>query len=238
VTTAVLRRGMPDRAAVVVLALLAALGLVVATPGRALAGPGEGDFFSAVNAARSAAGVHPVVWADDLAAVARRQAERMARAGELFHNPNLGGEVSGWQVVSENVGYGPTWNAIQDAFMASPEHRANLLDPEVTQLGVGTVVGPDGRLWVSQVFRLPYGASPPSPAASGAGSGSGSGPTTGSGTVTTSGTYVPAPQPSPEQLLRQRLASAREKVSGHPGRTADPLVAALDFSTVMATVGS
>jgi hypothetical protein len=229
----VAHRGLTDRAVVVVLALLAALGLVVATPGRALAGPGEGDFFSAVNAARSAAGVPPVAWADDLAAVARRQADRMAKAGELFHNPNLGGEVPGWQIVSENVGYGPTWDAIQDAFMASPEHRANLLDPEVTQLGVGTVVGPDGRLWVSQVFRLPFGASPPSPSSSGSGSASGAG----AAALSAAGASLPAPQPSPEQLLRQRLASARDKVSGHPVAKADPLVAALDFSTVMATVG-
>lgn len=232
-TTAALPLPASRRLATVVLALLAALLVVVATPGKALAGPNEGDFFGAVNAARADAGVPALSWSSELAAVARRQAERMAAAGELSHNPNLGGEVSGWQVVSENVGYGPSWSDIQAAFMSSPDHKANLLDSEVTQLGVGTVVDDNGRMWVSQVFRLPYGASAPSGSGSGAGSANSSGAST---TASGSSATAAAPQPSPEALLRARIHTARDKVAAHRTKVADPLTQALDFSTVMATV--
>lgn len=229
-----LPQGLPRRVLGALVIVVTALGLVALTPGRALAGPNEGDFFSAVNAARAANGVHSLVYAADLAAVARRQAERMGRAGELFHNPDLGGEVAGWQIVSENIGYGPTWSGIQQALMASPDHRANLLDREVTQLGVGTYVDGEGRMWVSQVFRLPYGATAPSGGSSGSGSGSASAAPDGSSGT---GALPAVVAPSPEQQLRDRLATARDKVTERPAAKADPLTDALDFSTVMATVG-
>ncbi|HUW16996.1 MAG TPA: CAP domain-containing protein [Actinomycetes bacterium] len=230
--TVVARQDLPRRVLSVLVTVLVALGLVAALPGRALAGPSEGSFFSAVNSARAANGLPALAYASDLASVARRQAERMASSNRLYHNPNLGSEVSSWQIVAENVGYGPTWSAVQQAFMASPDHRANILDPKVTQLGVGTAVGNDGRIWVAQVFRLPYGATAPS-------SSSGTGSTSSgwsSGAATSSALSSPAPL-TPEQLLRQRIATARAKVSG--GKTAgkDPLVKALAFSSVMATVG-
>ena len=232
-TTVALPHGLTRRVAAVLVTLLAALGVVAATPVQALAGPSEGDFFSAANAARAANGVHALAWASDLADVARQQAERMAKADSLFHNPNLATDVSNWQVVSENVGYGPSWDSIQSAFMASPEHKANIVDPEVTQLGVGTYVGPDGRLWVSEVFRLPFGST--APAATGSGSGSASAPAASS--TSSSGGSSALAQPSPEQLLRDRIAIARDKVSSGPASRKDPLTEALAFSTVMVTVG-
>jgi hypothetical protein len=231
VPTVVARQDLPRRALSVVVTVLVALALLAALPARALAGPSEGSFFSAVNSARASNGLPALAYAGDLAAVARRQAERMASSNRLYHNPNLGSEVSSWQIVAENVGYGPTWSSIQQAFMASPDHRANILDPQVTQLGVGTAVGSDGRLWVAQVFRLPYGAAP----APGGGSSTGSSSAAASGTVGSPAVSAPVPL-SPEQLLRQRIATARAKVTGGKPATRDPLVKALAFSTVMATV--
>jgi hypothetical protein len=233
VTTVVVPQHPSRRALSAALTLLMALGLFVALPGRALAGPDEGSFFSAVNSARSANGLPALAYSGELAAVARRQAERMASSNKLYHNPSLGSEVSGWQIVAENVGYGPTWSGIQQAFMASPDHRANILDPQLSQLGVGTAVGNDGRLWVAQVFRLPLGATPPSGGPGSSGSSSGwSG-----GAVSSPTVAAPAPL-TPEQQLRQRIATARDKVSSGRAGKKDPLVEALAFSTVMATVGS
>lgn len=213
------------------LALLIAVGTVAATPGTALAGPNESDFFSAVNAARAANGVPALAWSSDLAAVARRQAERMAASGDLEHNPNLGAEVAGWQFVAENIGCGPTWRSIQDAFMASPDHRAHILDARVTQLGVGTAVDSAGTVWVSQVFRLPYGASAPVGGSSAAGTAPTAAATGGTPVVTV------APPPSPEELLRERLRTVRDEVARHRHAN-DPLSEALDFSTVMAAVAA
>lgn len=115
-------------------------------------------FVTKTNAARSANGLPAYAVASDLAAVARRHSQEMAAKQSLYHNPNLGTEVSGWQVVGENVGTGGTVDSIQTAFMNSPEHRANILAHDYTQVGIGTVTDSNGRIWVTVVFRLPYRA--------------------------------------------------------------------------------
>jgi len=89
-----------------------------------------------------------------LTSVARRQARRMADKGRLYHNPNLTSDVRNWRWVGENVGYGPDSASVHAAFMASAPHRANILDRDYTQVGVGAVVR-NGRVWVAEVFRQP-----------------------------------------------------------------------------------
>ena len=84
--------------------------------------------------------------------VALGQAQRMARRGALFHNPNLVSEMVGdWRWVGENVGFGPDVQRVHAAFMHSPPHRANILDRDYTRLGTAAVRR-DGRVWVVQVF--------------------------------------------------------------------------------------
>jgi hypothetical protein len=56
--------------------------------------------------------------------------------------------------VGENVGYGPDALAVHVAFMRSPGHRANILDRDYSEVGVGAVVR-GGRVWVAEVFRQP-----------------------------------------------------------------------------------
>jgi hypothetical protein len=220
------------RAAAMLLCLLGASAIVAAHPTQALAGPNEGDFFGAANAARSSAGLSGYAYAGDLAAAARAQAERMAASGQLEHNPDLGGSVSNWQGLAENIGVGPDWQSIQQALMDSPDHRAAILSSGYTQLGVGTAVDSDGTLWVSEVFRLPAGASAPLPSADYSSS---------SAAGTTSGAPTPTvvAGPTPTQILKSKIQNAREKVSDphQSRRSGDPLVAALDYSTVMSTVG-
>lgn len=123
------------------------------------------SFVSKANAERSSRGLRAYAVSSELGAVARRHAARMASKGTLYHNPNLGSEVSGWQVVGENVGMGGDVASVHRAFMDSPEHRANILARDYTQVGVGTVTDADGVLWVVQVFRLPMAAAAaPAPA--------------------------------------------------------------------------
>jgi uncharacterized protein YkwD len=38
--------------------------------------------------------------------------------------------------------------------MHSPEHKANILDRDYTQVGIGAVTV-NGRVWVAEVFRRP-----------------------------------------------------------------------------------
>jgi uncharacterized protein YkwD len=126
---------------------------VVAAP-RASASEVEDVFTSRINKARSAAGVHRLTTRAHLVSVARSWAARMADQNRLYHNPRLTSDVTNWRYVGENVGYGPTAVSVHVAFMNSPGHRANILDRDFTEVGVGAVVR-DGRVWVAEVFRRP-----------------------------------------------------------------------------------
>jgi Cysteine-rich secretory protein family len=121
------------------------------------------SFVAMINSARSSAGLRAYAVAGDLTAIAQGQAARMAQAQQLFHNPNLATQVTNWRYVGENVGYGPDVSTLMSAFMHSSPHRANILDHQFTQVGVG-VVDANGTLWVSMVFRDPMhtSTSPPS----------------------------------------------------------------------------
>ena len=142
---------------------MATLVVVVGLPVSAQAS--AGDFVAAINGARASAGLPGLAVAGDLAAVAQGQAQRMAASGTLYHNPNLATEVTGYRLAGENVGYGPSTSAIHAAFMASPPHRANILNTRYTQVGVGVVVDGGGVTWVAEVFRQPLSAPAPVPVA-------------------------------------------------------------------------
>jgi hypothetical protein len=234
-----LARPRRKRLATILTSLLTASVALVVMQGTAFAGPNEGDIFSAVNSARASAGLPGYSYASDLAAAARGQAERMAASGELYHNPNLGSEVGGWSRIGENVAYAGDWRSAHEVLMNSADHRAQILDSGYTQMGVGTAVSKDGTFWVAEVFRTPSGA--PTGSTSGGGSGSTAGDTSSDTTTSTESTYTPVaapPEPTPEQLLRQSIRDARQKVEARTrARHAnDPIVAALDYSTVMDTL--
>lgn len=139
-----------------------ALALVAFVAATAAAGPAsattpESLFTGKINAERAARGVPRLAVRSDLVAVARAQAARMAAQNRLFHNPNLTRDVRNWRWVGENVGYGPDALTVHAAFMASPGHRANILDRDYTEVGVGAVTS-NGRVWVAEVFRRPMHA--------------------------------------------------------------------------------
>lgn len=138
------------------LAVLAVLGFVGAA--RAQTVDTEQAFASRIASERTGRGLGSLTPAADLQAVARRHAQRMADRGEPYHNPNLGSEVDGWETVAENVGVGYDVDSIHTAFMQSPTHRDNILNADVTELGVGVVITSDARIWVVEIFRRPMAA--------------------------------------------------------------------------------
>jgi uncharacterized protein YkwD len=142
-------------------ALLTAITIVVAafvtgtlTAQSASATTVEDTFTAKLNYARATRGIPRLHTRAILTEVAREQANRMADRNTLYHNPSLTTDVPHWRWVGENVGYGPDAITIHVAFMQSPGHRANILDRDYTQVGVGAVVR-DGRVWVAEVFRRP-----------------------------------------------------------------------------------
>jgi uncharacterized protein YkwD len=135
------------------LALAAVLtGTLTAAPAGATTA--EDSLTARLNGARSDRGLPSLATRSDLVAVARAQATRMADSGTLYHNPNLTTDVTNWRWVGENVGYGPDVQTVHVAFMNSDAHRANILDTDYTEVGVGVVERGD-RVWVAEVFRRP-----------------------------------------------------------------------------------
>ena len=196
---------MARRAVSALVALVAVLVTLVAVSVPAYAGPGEGEFVSRTNSARQANGRSSYAVRSDLVSVARRHAQRMAAKGTIYHNPNLASEVSGWRAVGENVGMGGNVKSIHDAFMNSTHHRANILDRDFTEVGIGTATDSDGVLYVAEVFRQPEGTVRPAPA--------------------------PAPKPAPQPVVtsRPRSPSAPRVTAPAPvrpkARPVDPVVA-------------
>ena len=85
---------------------------------------------------------------------AARQAERMARQQRIFHQDlDVVLRRCDLSAVAENVAYGyDSGRAVVRAWMRSPGHRQNILNPRYRALGVAARRGPDGELYSAQVF--------------------------------------------------------------------------------------
>lgn len=135
-----------------------ALGLaVLAVVAAACMSAEARTFFDRTNGLRAAHGVAAVAEHGTLNRKAERWAAHMAATGKLAHS-NLAEGLDGvaWKYLGENVGVSEptadTYLTIHRALEASPSHRAVMLDPEFTHMGVGVATSPDGRVWVAEVF--------------------------------------------------------------------------------------
>lgn len=140
---------------ITVLAIAAGV-LATATPASAAtsttAVTENADFLDRVNDLRISRGLRPLIIDPKLHATALDWSSNLARTATLAHDAGLATDVSGWTKLAENVGTGSTVNAVWNAFLASPGHFANLIDPDMTHLGVGTVRDSAGRLWTTHRF--------------------------------------------------------------------------------------
>lgn len=106
-----------------------------------------------ISAFRAEYGLPPVTADPALNAVAGEQANAMARADRMSHTliGEVGTRVSragyAWRGVAENIAAGQgSLAAVMEAWETSPGHRANLLLPEVTEIGVASGFNPDSLL--------------------------------------------------------------------------------------------
>ncbi|HVF33257.1 MAG TPA: CAP domain-containing protein [Acidimicrobiales bacterium] len=129
----------------------------------------ETDFVARINRLRAAKGLGVLSVHAELVDVARAWATEMAAADEISHNPALADRVrADWQKLGENVGVGMTVPRLHDAFVRSPAHYRNLVDPDFTHVGVAVVLGRDGAIFTTHQFmrlRMPKAAPPPPAAA-------------------------------------------------------------------------
>jgi len=117
----------------------------------------EVTYLAALNQERVVHGLRPLIERQALDGVAGSWAAHMAASGTLSHNPHLATAVSNWQALGENVGEGPDIHSLDRAFWNSPEHRANILDPSYSDVGIGAVTR-DGVIWITIDFRDPMHA--------------------------------------------------------------------------------
>jgi len=120
-----------------------------AAPAPAPAPPGAGctnDVLTCVNLARAAAGLPALAANSTLTAAAQSCAERMAANGKMTHSTAPPAGFSTW---GENIAMGyRSVSSVFDGWMASDGHRANILNPSYTQMGMGHVAG--GSWWCQQ----------------------------------------------------------------------------------------
>ena len=160
------------RLVVLVVALfLVSLGVVLPPSATAQTDPAqaEAEFVVKINALRASKGLRQLEVHPELLALGRSWAGEMAKVDRISHNPNLANAVKAdWQKLGENVGVGMTVDKLHQAFIDSPTHYKNLIDPDWTHIGVGVVLGRDGAIFTAHQFmqlRSAGAASPPATAA-------------------------------------------------------------------------
>jgi len=133
----------------------------------------ERRVFDLTNAERAKHRLPPFIWHDILSNSARAHSDDMLRNNMTGHSGSDGSSArqrierhglknaNSW---SENVAYGsPTPEAVVQAWMNSPGHKANILSNSSTHLGVGLVLRPAGssatysHYWTQNFVRLPSG---------------------------------------------------------------------------------
>ena len=122
----------------------------------------EGEIFSLVNSERIKNGLSPLTQNAALANVARRKSQNMGDKGYFGHTAPDGTTTADWlkneghffTAWGENIadfGANATAAEIMNGWMNSPGHRANILKPDFTLLGVGIYVI-NNRTLATQVF--------------------------------------------------------------------------------------
>jgi uncharacterized protein YkwD len=114
----------------------------------------EGELRAYINDARDKRGARKLGMRKFLVRAARRHSRWMADTGQLVHSTDLASYAGNrdWNILGENIGYGPSMDVLHDAFMDSPPHRKNELNRRYKKIGVGMAVGDDGRIWVTVLF--------------------------------------------------------------------------------------
>ncbi|MET9596157.1 CAP domain-containing protein [Streptomyces sp. NPDC006459] len=123
----------------------------------------ESAVLALVNKERSAAGCGPVTMNAKLSAAARGYSDTMARSGVMSHTGPDGStmttrvEAAGyaWSRLGENIARGQSdADAVMKAWMNSSGHRANILNCDFKEIGIGFHKG-DGGPWWTQNFGAP-----------------------------------------------------------------------------------
>jgi uncharacterized protein YkwD len=132
-----------------VLAVLAVMAFAVSTACAATLAPhSESALLAAMNRAREAHGLRPLRLDGRLRIAARAHCREMMRY-DYFGHGSFGRRLSSFRVHGPVVGENLAWGnglyrragVIVAEWLHSPEHRANLLRPGFSRVGVGSLTG-------------------------------------------------------------------------------------------------
>ena len=115
--------------------------------------------FDRVNSDRTANGFGPLSWNPKLTCLAQDHSNTMASTLNFAHR-DLSVTINqpdyaGYTALAENILVGPqsmTADAMEDAWMNSPGHRANILSANFDSIGIALANSTDGRVWATQNF--------------------------------------------------------------------------------------
>ncbi len=135
---------LKGRILVAFVAFLLFLGVVGAASARGLSGP-EASLLRAINVVRASHGLARLRLDYRLERVARAHSVDMLRRQYFAHgafSARVNASGAPGPLFGENLAYGPVSSSwVVNAWLASPEHRANLLRPGFHRIGIGALVG-------------------------------------------------------------------------------------------------
>ena len=158
------------------LGALLAIGLPLLRPALPVVAGGMPDDAAAqtarvlelTNAERTRAGLAPLSLSPQLSQAAQRYSEVLATDTCFAHTcgpvPDMTQRdaqagYTGWTAVGENIAAGyPSPEEVVAGWMASPGHRANILNPDYRELGVGLAAGGKYGAYWTQEFGARGGA--------------------------------------------------------------------------------
>jgi uncharacterized protein YkwD len=114
--------------------------------------------FAYTNNSRAANGLAPLVWNGQLGCLALSWSQYLASTNGFYHrdlnavirSPGYGG----YHTLGENILQGPASLSAADMhnlWMNSPDHRANILSPAYTSMGIGLAYA-NGSVWATENF--------------------------------------------------------------------------------------
>ena len=133
---------MKNKVRMVMGAGLAGVMAVTVLPEPASADPAsdEAQFVAQLNHLRATRGLAPLAVHGALVGMARSWSSQMASSGNISHNPGMAAQAPGnWARLGENVGMGASVGSLHNAFVASPNHYANMVNVHYDSVGVGVV---------------------------------------------------------------------------------------------------
>ena len=112
----------------------------------------ERQLFESLNRERTAQGLSPLRWDKALFKAARTHALLMLNLNKLEHQlpsePTLEARFADagarFAAIAENIAVGANPQTIHNGWMNSPGHRRNILNPQITSVGIAAVRGPGG----------------------------------------------------------------------------------------------